>query len=193
LCGLCAGPCEWISLSILPSPIPELQHAPLPLQVLWARERIPTPPSSAVFHLDSHLSPSRSWECVIGTGVCMIIWIATCKSCYLVWLVANLGWHVTITSLKPSKVLWLFHVFFFIFGFHVYKSMGKSLNIFVGHVIECKKHKIFWKMKSPLLWVNFQITSSNFFLLILVILSRHLLGMTWIKKESFFVLPNALH
>ncbi len=28
LCGLCAGPCEWISLSILPSPIPELQHAP---------------------------------------------------------------------------------------------------------------------------------------------------------------------
>jgi hypothetical protein len=25
-----ASPCEWISLSILPSPIPELQHAPLP-------------------------------------------------------------------------------------------------------------------------------------------------------------------
>jgi hypothetical protein len=64
LCGLCAGPCEWISLSILPSPVPELQHAPLPLKVLWARERIPTPPSSVVFHLDSPLSPSRSWECV---------------------------------------------------------------------------------------------------------------------------------
>jgi len=64
LCGLCAGPCEWISLSILPSPILELQHAPLSLQVLWARERIPTPPSSVIFHLDSHLSPSRSWECV---------------------------------------------------------------------------------------------------------------------------------
>jgi hypothetical protein len=63
LCGLCAGPCEWISLSILPSPILELQHAPLPLKVLWARERIPTPPS-VVFHLDSHSSPSRSWECV---------------------------------------------------------------------------------------------------------------------------------
>ncbi len=30
LCGLCAGPCEWISLSILPSPIPELQHAIYP-------------------------------------------------------------------------------------------------------------------------------------------------------------------
>jgi hypothetical protein len=56
-------PVEWISLSI-PSPISELQHAPLPLQVLWARECISTPPSSAVFHLDSHLSPSRSWECV---------------------------------------------------------------------------------------------------------------------------------
>jgi hypothetical protein len=65
LCGLCAGPCEWISLSILPSPIPELQHAPLPLKVLWAWERIPTPPSSVVFHLDSHLSLARSWECVM--------------------------------------------------------------------------------------------------------------------------------
>jgi hypothetical protein len=32
LCGLCAGPCEWVSLSILPSPLPELQHAPLPLK-----------------------------------------------------------------------------------------------------------------------------------------------------------------
>jgi hypothetical protein len=64
LCGLCAGPCEWISLSILPSPIPELQHAPIPLKVLWARERVPIPPFYAVFHLDSHLSPSRSWECV---------------------------------------------------------------------------------------------------------------------------------
>ncbi len=65
MCGLCAGPCEWISLSIFPSSIPELQHAPLPLKVLWVRERVPTPPSSVVFHLDSHLSPSRSWECVI--------------------------------------------------------------------------------------------------------------------------------
>ncbi len=64
LCGLCAGLCEWISLLILPSPIPELQHAPLPLKVLWARERIPTPPSFVVFHLDSPLSPSRNWECV---------------------------------------------------------------------------------------------------------------------------------
>jgi hypothetical protein len=36
--------CEW-SLSTLPNPIPELQHAPLPLQVLWAREwlQVPTP------------------------------------------------------------------------------------------------------------------------------------------------------
>ncbi len=64
MCGLCAGPCEWISLSTLRSPIPELQNAPQPLKVLWAREHVPTPPSSVVFHLDSHLSPSRSWECV---------------------------------------------------------------------------------------------------------------------------------
>jgi len=58
------GPCEWISLWILPSPIPKLQHAPLPLKVLWAKEHIPTPASYAVFHLDSHLSPSRCWECI---------------------------------------------------------------------------------------------------------------------------------
>jgi hypothetical protein len=34
--------------------------ASLPFKVLWARERAPTPPSSIVFYLDSHLSPSRS-------------------------------------------------------------------------------------------------------------------------------------
>jgi hypothetical protein len=52
------------SLSTLPSPIPELQHAPLPLKMLWVKERAPTPPSSVIFFFDSHLSPSRSWECV---------------------------------------------------------------------------------------------------------------------------------
>ncbi len=46
-----AGPCEWVSLSILPNPIPELQPAPLPLKGLWARERAPTPPYSAAFLL----------------------------------------------------------------------------------------------------------------------------------------------
>jgi hypothetical protein len=30
LCWFCAGPCEWVNLSLLPSPIPELQHAHLP-------------------------------------------------------------------------------------------------------------------------------------------------------------------
>jgi hypothetical protein len=44
------GPCEWVSLSTLPSPIPELQPAPLPLKGLWARERAPNPPYSAAFY-----------------------------------------------------------------------------------------------------------------------------------------------
>jgi len=35
------------SLLTLPSPIPELQPAPLPLKGLWAKERAPTPPYSA--------------------------------------------------------------------------------------------------------------------------------------------------
>jgi hypothetical protein len=55
---------EW-NLSTLPSPIPELQHAPLPLKVLWAKEHAPITPFFVVFYLDSHLSPSRSWEYVM--------------------------------------------------------------------------------------------------------------------------------
>jgi len=47
-------------LVTLPSPIPELQHAPLPLKVLRAREHAPTPCSSAIFRLDSHLNPLKS-------------------------------------------------------------------------------------------------------------------------------------
>ncbi len=33
-----------------------------PSKVLQARERAPTPYSFIIFSLDSHLSPSRSWE-----------------------------------------------------------------------------------------------------------------------------------
>jgi hypothetical protein len=36
-----------------------------PSKVLRAKERAPTPYFSNVFSLDSHLSPSRSWECII--------------------------------------------------------------------------------------------------------------------------------
>ncbi len=54
---------EW-SLSTLLNPIPKFQHALLPFKVLWAKERAPILPSSVIFYLDSHLSPSRSWECV---------------------------------------------------------------------------------------------------------------------------------
>jgi len=36
------------------SPISKLQHAPLPLKVLQARERASTPYPSVVFSLDSH-------------------------------------------------------------------------------------------------------------------------------------------
>jgi hypothetical protein len=50
---------DW-SLVILPSPISELQHAPLPAKVLQTRKRAPTPYSFAIFSLDSHLNLSRS-------------------------------------------------------------------------------------------------------------------------------------
>jgi len=57
LFGLCR--LVWVSklLVNLPSPIPELQHAPLPHpKVLRAKECAPTPYSSVVFVLYSHLS-----------------------------------------------------------------------------------------------------------------------------------------
>jgi hypothetical protein len=88
LCGLCAGSCEWISLSTVPSPISELQHAPLALKVLWARERVPIPPSSAIFHLDSHLSPSRSWECVThNERVVINTWNGVRKCVWRFWCI----------------------------------------------------------------------------------------------------------
>jgi hypothetical protein len=37
-------------LVILPSPIPKLQHTPLPPKVLRAKERAPTPDSFAIFN-----------------------------------------------------------------------------------------------------------------------------------------------
>jgi hypothetical protein len=55
---------EW-RLSTFPSPVLELQHTPLPFKVLWAREHASTPPSFVVFYLDSHLNPSRGWECIM--------------------------------------------------------------------------------------------------------------------------------
>ncbi len=61
LFGLCRP--VWVNklLVNLPSPILELQHAPLPPpKVLWAKEHAPTPYSSVVFALDSHLSLLRS-------------------------------------------------------------------------------------------------------------------------------------
>jgi hypothetical protein len=45
---------------ILPSPILELQHTPLPTKMLPAREHAPTLDFSAIFTLDSHLSLSKS-------------------------------------------------------------------------------------------------------------------------------------
>jgi hypothetical protein len=56
---------EW-SLSILPSPIPELQHTPLPLKCCELGNVPQLFHSSAAFHLDSHLSFVRSWGCVSG-------------------------------------------------------------------------------------------------------------------------------
>jgi len=41
-----------------------------PSKVLQAKERAPIPCFSAVFYLDSHLSPSRSWEHVTRALAC---------------------------------------------------------------------------------------------------------------------------
>jgi len=49
---------------LIPNPHPGAPARPSTLQVLRARERAPTPYFSAVFSLDSHLSPLKS------LGVC---------------------------------------------------------------------------------------------------------------------------
>jgi hypothetical protein len=81
---------EW-SLSTLPSPIPELQHAPLPLKVLWAKERAPIPPFSVVLYLDSLLSLAKSWECVSND------YAIQASNEIQVWL-----WHNALSDALPS-------------------------------------------------------------------------------------------
>jgi hypothetical protein len=54
LVWFCADQCEWLMLVILLSPISELQHAPLPLKVLRAKERAPIP-CSFVVSLQIHI------------------------------------------------------------------------------------------------------------------------------------------
>ncbi len=84
------------SLLILPSPILKLQHALLPSKVLRAREHAPTFYSSAIFYLDSHLSPSRSWEHVkqppsdVSEEVLMVIKLHKKRRCLWEMIKANL-------------------------------------------------------------------------------------------------------
>ncbi len=51
MCWFCAGPCEWISLSLLPSPILELQHPLLPFYNVASQGVCPIPLPLAVFSL----------------------------------------------------------------------------------------------------------------------------------------------
>jgi hypothetical protein len=44
-----------------------------PSKVLQTRELAPSLYSSIVFNLDSHLSPSRSWECVIALFMVVLV------------------------------------------------------------------------------------------------------------------------
>ncbi len=70
MCWFCAGPCEWLKLVNLPSPIPELQHTPLPLYNVVSQGTCPRLLVFLLFSVwDSHLSPSRSWECVSNQQV----------------------------------------------------------------------------------------------------------------------------
>jgi len=82
---------EW-SLSTLPSPIPELQHAPLPLKVLWAKERASTPSFSAVFYLGSHLSPLRSWESASTCHSVFVCVVVDAGEPVFEYLVVGQGW-----------------------------------------------------------------------------------------------------
>jgi hypothetical protein len=67
-------------LVTLPSPISELQHAPLPPKVLRTKKRAITPGSFVVFNLDSHLSPLRNLGACHHTYVNGNLTHGTCDS-----------------------------------------------------------------------------------------------------------------
>ncbi len=104
---------EW-SLLTLPNPIPELQHAPLPLKVLWAKEHAPTLPPFAILYLDSLLSLAKSWECIIIS----FEWGLSCKGNY--WVCAhkpmwshskNISWKGKVFFKLSLMIFFLKHFF----------------------------------------------------------------------------------
>jgi hypothetical protein len=54
------------------------------LKVLWVKECASTPPSFVVLYLDSHLSPSRSWECVIWTSTMSCHYYEEFSQCFCI-------------------------------------------------------------------------------------------------------------
>jgi len=91
---------EW-NLSTLPSPIPELQHAPLPLKVLWARECAPIPPPSDVLYFDSLLSLARNWECIIISTLYQFY-----KNLNTKWFHASYQPQISLKPITRTRLTW---------------------------------------------------------------------------------------
>jgi hypothetical protein len=120
---------EW-SLSTLHNPISKLQHAPLPLKMLWNRECAPTPPFFAIFYLDSHLSPSRSWECVkLPIGILYgVKWKCeyTSRTLFLNWMdgwICRLYGPNWLPNSMPLNLFWIIRI-------HNFCFYNWSINVF---------------------------------------------------------------
>jgi len=73
-----------------------------PSKVLRAKECAPTPYSSVVFSLDSHLSPSKNWECVK-----VVVFLGNCKITYGLnnWSGLNWGRTMSLVHIQISHLI----------------------------------------------------------------------------------------
>ncbi len=103
LFGLCI--CMWVIdlLVTFPNPYPEALTHPSTLEVLQAKEHNPTPHSSVVFILDSHLNPLKS------LGVCHMASTTLYTKILASWNGnGKITFHNTVKFMEINKVLLAF-------------------------------------------------------------------------------------
>jgi hypothetical protein len=143
---------DW-SLSFLPSPIPELQHALYPSIVLQARERAPIPCFSVVFSLGltfeslKELGERHLWFSI--TVVLFLNLVSCFELGWMMWLHSNCGfWVIDVSGFEfiiyfESK--WMDMV---VFGFE--QIMGAILflvlnqNVWMWGLMQCNCSLDIW-------------------------------------------------
>jgi len=140
-------------LVILPSPIPELQHALLPFQSATSQWVCPNFYFSIVFNLDSHLSHLRSWEHVNEAFIVNLIFVTNLIFFFLVLVLLLMMFFFLIESLFYTSCslittcLYL-HLFFcacyFTFCWTIV-VFPKFQPIYLNEFAYTFVHKLLWK------------------------------------------------